>query len=49
MKFGKNGKEFGDNSHSSWETFMKTVKQKDYQNVINGTKYSGLEPGSGDW
>ena len=30
MKFTHHPREFGDNSHSSWETFMGTVKSKEY-------------------
>ena len=49
FKADKGGREFGDSTHQAWETFMKTVTTKDYQNVVNGTMYKGLTPQTGEW
>jgi len=49
MNFDRTAKNFGDNSHTSWETFMDTVRTKDYQKVVSGTMYGNLTPGAGDW
>ena len=49
MKFSHHGREFGDNTHTAWETFMKTARSKDYQSVVNGSMFPELKPGMGDW
>ena len=36
MKFEPNNKQFGDSTHTSWETFQKTMQSPFYQTVIRG-------------
>lgn len=36
LKFEPNNRQFGDSSHTSWETFQQTMHQPFYQTVIRG-------------
>ena len=49
FKNDKNNREFGANTHTSWENFQKTIRSNSYQKVIRGTKFKGLKPRGGDW